>query len=84
MTNVKKRAAKKPALDFHAYPAGYEYRTGCKVCWHIYKDRGDAEACAIAAKHNARICESLGYDFGYCTPGSIDVLDDGRFEVCCP
>jgi hypothetical protein len=39
---------------------------------------------AEAAKHNAEICWNLGYDFGYCSPGSITELDDGRYEVCIP
>jgi hypothetical protein len=59
-------------------------RTGCKVSWRIYRDRAAAEACAEAAKHNAVRAAELGYDFGYCCPGSIETLDDGRFEVCLP
>ena len=76
--------AKKARPQYRAYPEAQDMRTGCKVGWRIYAKRSDAEACAEAAKHNAVIQESLGYDFGYCMPGDIETLDDGRFEVCIP
>jgi hypothetical protein len=69
---------------YMAYPATDDIRSGCKVGWRIYRDRVLAEACAVAARHNAEIKAEQGYDFGYCAPGSITVLDDGRFEVCIP
>jgi len=75
---------KRTRPNYHDYPPTEDFRTGCKVGWRIYRDRQDAEACAAAARHNAVIQESLGYDFGYCSPGSIDKLSDGRFEVCIP
>lgn len=81
---MAKKPSKKTRADFRDYPKPDDYRTGCKVGWRIYRDRADAEACATAAKHNAEIQASLGYDFGYCSPGSIDTLPDGRFEVCIP
>jgi hypothetical protein len=49
----------------------------------------DAKACARAAKQNAVIKLGLGYDFGFCSPGSIRRMDEGsdyegKFEVCIP
>jgi hypothetical protein len=87
--SAKKAAAvhcgqQRAKLDYRGYPTEQEYRSGCKVSWYIYDSRADAEACSEAAKHNARIDRSLGYDFGFCSPGSITVLPDGRFEVCIP
>jgi hypothetical protein len=75
--------AKKPN-PYHDYPKADDMRTGNKVGWRIYSKREDAEACAEAAKHNARIQASLGYDFGYQSPGSITELPDGRYEVVIP
>lgn len=75
---------RKPRHDYRAYPEADGQRTGIKVGWRIYKDRAKAEQCAEAAKHNAAIQSSLGYDFGYCAPGSIAKLADDRFEVCIP
>jgi hypothetical protein len=67
-----------------AYPMTDDVESGCKVGWRIYAKRSDARKCATAAQHNARIAASLGYDFGYCSPGSIDETEDGRFRVCIP
>jgi hypothetical protein len=81
---AKAIAKRKRKLDWRHYPNEYKYRGGCKVAWHTYRTRKEAEECAEAARHNAVIKESLGYDFGYCSPGSITVLPDGKFEVCVP
>jgi len=59
-------------------------RVGCKVSWNYYDKLADAEACSKAAIHNAEIQESLGYDFGYCSPGSIRQRENGQYEVCLP
>jgi hypothetical protein len=75
---------RKPRPDYRPYPEADGQRIGIKVSWRIYKDRGAAEQCAAAAKHNAVIQADMGYDFGYCMPGSIDKLEDERFEVCIP
>ena len=75
---------KHPKHDWAKYPDPDDSRTGCKVGWYIYRNKSDADACSKAAQHNAVIQASLGYDFGYCCPGSITTLDDGRFEVCIP
>ncbi len=77
-------AKAKPKYDYHDYPKWDDLRTGCKVGWRIYKSIDDARKCTRAAEHNANIQASLGYDFGYCLPGSITKLEDGRYEVCIP
>lgn len=76
--------AKRVKYDYQAYPEPDDMRVGCKVSWYTYADRAKAETCSKAARHNAVIQVGLGYDFGYCAPGSIDKLADGRFEVCIP
>lgn len=83
---------RKPAPTYMPYPKEDGLRSGIKVSWHYYKDRAAAEQCSEAARHNGIIQENLGYDFGYCMPGSIDVVGDNRgmperigwFEVCIP
>jgi hypothetical protein len=86
MTVPAETRGRKPAVrhDYRPYPETTEHRTGAKVSWQIYRTREEAEVCAEAAKHNAEIDWSLGYDFGYQMPGSIRQLKDGRFEVCVP
>jgi hypothetical protein len=83
---MRKMTPAKPVVkhDWLDYPAYQGHRTGAKVSWRIYDKLEDAKAASRAARYNAEIDASLGYDFGYCTPGSIDVLEDGRFEVCIP
>ena len=68
------------------YPKSQNTETGCKVGWKTYgyDEWVLANVCSEAAKHNAKIQENLGYDFGYCSPGSIEVLSDGRYKVCIP
>jgi hypothetical protein len=83
---------RKPAPNYMPYPPHDGLRSGIKVSWHYYRDRSAAEAASTAAKHNAVIQEGFGYDFGYCMPGSIEVVGDNRgmpdkigmFEVCIP
>lgn len=84
--------AKQPWEIWHEYPEADDFRSGMKVSWNYYKDREKADACAAAAKHNANIQRYRGYDFGYCSPGSISVVTErngmpeklGMFEVCLP
>ena len=75
-------------MEWMPYPPEQKYDGGCKVAWHFYADRADAEACAEAAKHNAIIQEGRGFDFGYCAPGMIDggpdAREDGLWRVCVP
>jgi len=77
-----------PYLPWHKYPKEDDLRTGCKVSWHYYRSKEDAEKCAEAAKHNARIQRWEGYDFGYCAPGSITLMKAGKhagmYGVCLP
>jgi hypothetical protein len=74
----------KSKYNWLGYPAEQRARSGCKVGWLIYDKRSDAELAAKAAEHNGRIKEQLGYDFGYCSPGNIRVLENGQFEVTIP
>jgi hypothetical protein len=84
----KENPMTKAKLDYQRYPDPVAHRSGAKVGWNYYRDREDAEACAAAAKHNASIQESLGYDFGWCAPGSITLMTQGdhtgMWEVCLP
>lgn len=73
------------------YPETPNIRSGAKVGWRYYDREIDAKACAKAAKHNAIIKLGLGYDFGYCCPGSIRkvplhgcTMYVGKYEVCVP
>jgi hypothetical protein len=60
------------------YPAEQSRRSGCKVSWRYYDDREVAEKCAEAAKHNANLMYREGYDFGYCSPGTIEWVEAGH------
>ena len=71
-------------LDYKPYPAYDSVRVGIKVSWYTYADKEKAEEASKVARHNAVIQESLGYDFGYQSPGAITKRDDGRFEVVIP
>ena len=76
--------------DYWPYPSTDSLRVGCKVGWRYYDREIDAKYCAKAAVHNAKIKSELGYDFGYCSPGSIRKIDAdgseyaGMYEVCIP
>jgi hypothetical protein len=83
---------RKPASKWLDYPKHDGMRVGIKVSWYYYRDRDAARDASMAAVHNARIQEGLGYDFGYCMPGSIEQVTAergmpdriGMFEVCIP
>jgi hypothetical protein len=93
MTRTKRE---RPKYDYQPYPEPVEKRIGIKVSWYYFTEREQAETCAKAARHNAGIQASLGYDFGYNSPGYIRQLTkdtdygEGRilkatlFEVCIP
>jgi hypothetical protein len=79
------------SAKYRDYPATPNTRSGGKVGWRYYDRLIDAKACAAAARHNAKIQAGLGYDFGYCSPGSIRQVPPhgpteyvGKFEVCIP
>ena len=74
---------------YKPYPEPDGIRVGCKVMWNYYRDRKAAEECSKAAEYNAHIQRDLGYDFGYCSPGSIRTAHEsseyaGMWEVCLP
>lgn len=71
-------------MRYMTYPSAQNVEHGCKVSWRTYTDQHDAETCAEAAKHNARLDEALGYDFGFAIPGEIKETEDGRFRVTTP
>lgn len=83
---MTKRKAERP--QYMSYPKEVAGRCGIKVSWNYYKTKEEADECAKAARHNARIQESLGYDFGYCCPGSVTLIKEGEhaglYEVCLP
>lgn len=59
------------------------YRGGCKVSWETFATQAEAERVSVWAIVESEIKERQGYDFGYCSPGSIRAVKDG-FEVCLP
>ena len=85
------KKAKNP-LGYKQMPKWDGQRSGCKVGWKYYKDEAVAKEAQKVALHNAEIDWSLGYDFGYCAPGSIKLIGPdaqgewvpfiGMFEVC--
>ena len=60
-----------------------DQRGGCKVGWLTYATESEAEAASAWAITEAQSKAELGYDFGYCAPGSIAKVAKG-FEVCMP
>jgi len=81
---TRKIKVKGKTYVYHDYPPEQGSRSGCKVGWLIYDRLEDATAAAAAAAHNAENQWALGYDFGYCSPGTVRVLDNGQFQVCIP
>lgn len=61
-----------------------DVRSGCKVSWAIYEREEDARAKSKFAIREAELCEELGYDFGYMTPGDVRQLSNGHWEVVLP
>lgn len=69
------------------YPAPEFRRNGCKVSWLYYEDRTQAEQAAKLAIEAGHKAADLGYDFGYCVPGTTRECEGdikGLFEVCIP
>lgn len=75
---------RKMARGFGHYPTPVSQRSGCKVGWMTFATKADAEKCARAARLEAKRQAENGYDFGYCTPGSIEKIGADRWEVCIP
>ena len=65
-------------------PTPIRSESGCKVGWNFYATQEEAKACAAWAEAEGRYKASLGYDFGYCTPGSIARQADGTYKVTIP
>jgi hypothetical protein len=90
MTKSKKAAVESPTKP---YPPEQAFRSGFKVSWNYYDTREDADKCAEIARNNAAYYREKGYDFGYCSPGSVEWAkpgnwpqagENGRWEVCLP
>lgn len=72
------------ATKWMSYPAHLKMRNGIKVSWLMFEKETDAHKASQAAKNNAILQASKGYDFGYCTPGEIEKTKDGLYSVCIP
>lgn len=81
---MAKKAKAVSQVEWRYYPEAVNQVTGCKVGWRFYRDEDLAKTCSEAARHNAKIQQAAGYDFGYCSPGSIERTNDGMFKVCIP
>lgn len=80
-------------MKYKKLPQYVDMRTGCKVCWVYYKTLEEANIAAEIARYNGEIDRSYGYDFGYCSPGSVTLMKpenckgewakySGLYEVC--
>ena len=75
---------KKGLLD---YPLEDGIETGYKVSWLFYENENKAKLCSEIAKYNAYLKSQQGYDFGYCYPSHIEVVEtdgDKMFKVTIP
>lgn len=80
MTKVKRKSW----YELHPTPAGEQpvsSRGGCKVSWKTYATEQRAREMAAWAYLEGEYKAALGYDYGYCMPGSVAKVDDG-WEVC--
>lgn len=68
---------------FGTYPTPLSQRSGCKVGWLTFATEDEAKAASKVAMAEADVRADQGYDFGYCSPGSIEKVADG-YEVCIP
>jgi hypothetical protein len=73
-------------MAYMKYPVPDDMKSGCKVGWYYYCDLEKARACSEAAINNAKRKQNLGYDFGYCSPGSIEITPSEAcaYKVCIP
>lgn len=67
--------------------------SGGRVSWHFYRTKVAAIAAGERAKRAAERRRAKGYDFGFCSPGSVEFLDPkdhptsiyrGLYRVCVP
>jgi hypothetical protein len=66
------------------YPKCLSKRSGAKVGWLTYATAKEAVEASSIAMREADELQSLGYDFGFQTPGAITINDDGTFTVVIP
>jgi hypothetical protein len=73
------KAKKKTAVLQQPFPvpAPVQMRGGCKVSWYYYPTKEEALRCSEWAKVEAEKMWAEGYDFGYCSPGSIVQKEPG-------
>lgn len=71
----------------------YAIRSGGRVSWYYFRTKVAAQRQAARAEAAAERRRAKGYDFGLCSPGSIEFLDPkdyptsafrGLFKVCVP
>lgn len=83
---LRKRIAALQIRISKAEEKSHRYDGGCKVGWRYFRDKADAEAYAALQNEMRPLQEQLGYDWGYCWPGSITERKDKEgkveFEVC--
>ena len=79
------KTEKKPLWD---YPKYDQIEVGCRVSWYYYKSLNDAKKAASIADEHGDWCAARGFDFGYCCPGSLTRITEGKYkgmyEVCIP
>lgn len=71
-------------VDRFVYPEYVSLRSGIKVSWYYYKTEDEAKEAAKVAVREGQYYAGQGYDFGYCSPGSIYKTKEGLYEVCIP
>ena len=64
-------------LTFKDYPKPFAYRGGCKVDWYYYQTEDEARVASKAAYHNRDIMRDQGYEWGYQSPGGVELVKDG-------
>ena len=55
-------------------------QSGCKVGWNYYATQEEAEVASKQATRAGENAAAQGYDFGYCSPGSIEEVT--VYKVC--
>lgn len=87
-TKLNARRARIAAAQTANVERPYETRIGSKVSWEYYRTPEGAQRAANRAKIDAARLADLGYDFGYCAPGTIKPIPFGDgsmgYEVCIP
>lgn len=79
-----KRKAKIATNPYGQHPPDpIRTESGCKVGWCYYDNLESAELASRWAREQAKIVASIGYDFGYCTPGAVSPIN-GLWRVCVP